>query len=136
MKKDIDFIARLEKAIKEKYGEEAIENPKKHWNQDKEIKHDEQRKEFYKRSYFNKAKNIKENYKGFLVNKKLLNKEEKLICPVCQSFSLNVDDDLYMMKYECCFKCYIEYVEGREERWKTGWRPSEEQINGNNTRNN
>ena len=30
----------------------------------------------------------------------------------------------YMTKYECCFNCYIQYIEDREERWKSGWRPN------------
>ena len=40
MKKDLDLndIARFEKAIAKKYGNEAIENPRKHWNDEKEAK--------------------------------------------------------------------------------------------------
>ena len=34
--KDINYIAALEKAIKKKYGEEAIENPAKFWDEKKE----------------------------------------------------------------------------------------------------
>ena len=30
-----------------------------------------------------------------------------------------------MSKFDCCEKCYIQWVEGREERWKKGWRPNE-----------
>ena len=36
MKKDLDFVARLEKAIKTKYGEDAIKNPLSFWSKDKE----------------------------------------------------------------------------------------------------
>ena len=32
-----------------------------------------------------------------------------------------------MNKFECCFKCFIQYVDGREERWEKGWRPDKEQ---------
>ena len=35
-----------------------------------------------------------------------------------------------MSKFECCFKCYIDYVEGREDRWKSGWRPNKENKDG------
>ena len=31
-----------------------------------------------------------------------------------------------MIKYECCWTCNIQYVEGREERWRSGWRPNKE----------
>ena len=34
--KDPNYIVKLEKAIAKKYGEEAIENPRKHWNDEKE----------------------------------------------------------------------------------------------------
>ena len=30
-----------------------------------------------------------------------------------------------MNKYDCCFKCFVKYVEDREKRWSTGWRPEE-----------
>ena len=34
--KDPDHLIKVEKAIEEKYGTEAIQNPKATWNQDKE----------------------------------------------------------------------------------------------------
>ena len=34
--KDLDYIAALEKAIKKKYGSDAIENPAKFWDEKKE----------------------------------------------------------------------------------------------------
>lgn len=33
-------------------------------------------------------------------------------------------DDVCLVKFECCSKCYVQYVEGREERWLEGWRPN------------
>ena len=35
-KKDPNYVVKLEKAIAKKYGDEAIENPKKHWSDEKE----------------------------------------------------------------------------------------------------
>ena len=35
-KKDWDYIARLEKAIADKYGNEAIQNPASSWDKEKE----------------------------------------------------------------------------------------------------
>ena len=46
MKKDLNEIASIEKAIKEKYGEEAIQNPKKTWDEEKEKKYLQGLKEF------------------------------------------------------------------------------------------
>ena len=66
-----EYIAKLEKAISQKYGDEAINNPQRFWDEDKE-------KEYISR------------ISSMLVG------------------------------------CYIQYVEGREERWSTGWRPNKE----------
>lgn len=133
MKRDLNFIARLEKAISERWGEESIQNPRSFWTPDKEEKYLQQIKSFYKKTFFRQAKNSKEKYKGFLISKKLLTKENNRHCPVCDSYSFSAQDDLYMTRFECCFKCYVQWVEGREERWQSGWRPEKEQINGDNT---
>ena len=130
---DPNFVVKVERQIEKRWGSEAIENPKKHWTPEKEKKHSEEVKEFYKRQAFRDIKNSKEKFKGFLISKKLLTKENERECPVCESYSFSSKDDLYMARFECCFKCYVEWVEDREERWESGWRPTKEQINGNNT---
>jgi len=63
---------------------------------------------------------------GVFVNKKLLTREHNRKCPICDSFSFDVYDDVYMTKFECCKRCYIQWVEDREERWESGWRPPKE----------
>ena len=123
---DPNFVIKLEKAISSRWGDEAIKNPKSFWNPEKEKNHQEEAKKFYKRKFFHDSQNSKEKYKGFLVSKKLLNRENKRDCPVCKKYSFSAKDDLYMSKFECCFECYVNYVENREERWKTGWRPNSE----------
>ena len=40
--KDTDYIAKIEKAIAQKYGEEATHNPRRFWNEDKEQEYIEQ----------------------------------------------------------------------------------------------
>ena len=35
-KKDPNYVVKLENAIKEKYGEDAIQHPKRDWNEEKE----------------------------------------------------------------------------------------------------
>lgn len=124
-----DRIAGIEKAIREKYGEEAIAHPRANWDDDKEREYLEQIKKLAEKKRRVAEKTDKVDNGGFFVSKKLLNKESKRNCPVCSVYSFNVQDDVYMNKYECCQKCFIQYIEGREERWKTGWRPD----NGNNT---
>ena len=121
-KKDPNYVVKLEKAILKKYGEEAIENPKKHWNDEKEKEYLSQLKEIYHES----KKNIDEDQEeinGIFIPKKLLNRESGRSCPVCNTYSFKSNDDVYMSKFDCCEKCYIQWVEGREDRWKKGWRP-------------
>ena len=123
MASDFNKIAKYEKAIAEKYGKEAIENPKKNWTQEKEKEYLEQMKLFYKAIDDRKKKSEKEEVNGILISKTILRRESNRECPVCSLYSFNTKDDLYMNRYQCCFECYIQHVEGREDRWSTGWRP-------------
>ena len=120
-KKDLNEIAQIEKAIKEKYGEDAIQNPKGSWSKDKEEKYLEELKSFYNNK---KRKKTTEQVSGFTIKTKKTKNNVERTCPVCGSYSFSLNDDLYMIKFDCCFSCYIQYIEGREERWKTGWRPN------------
>ena len=132
--KDWDYIARLEKAIKAKYGTEAILNPSSNWTEEKEQQYIEQLKEFAKKENIRKEQTDKVEKDGFFLSKNLITKKSKRKCPVCDIYSFNGQDDLYMNKFECCWKCYIKWVEDREERWSAGWRPNKkEKINGKRT---
>ena len=124
-----DKVAGIEKAIKEKYGEAAIVNPRSLWDDEKERNYLEQLKKAAVQHYQKTEKPDKVDNGGFFISKKLLNRESERECPVCETYSFDIQDDIYMSKYECCLKCYIQYVENREERWLKGWRPN----NGNNT---
>jgi collagenase-like PrtC family protease len=121
MKKGFNEIAKYERAIKEKYGQEAIQNPKQGWTEEKEKIYLQHLKEFYKN-----REEIKETqqYDGFEIIDKKRSRREERTCPTCQMYSLKHADNLYMNKFDCCFDCYIQYIDGREERWKTGWRPN------------
>jgi len=120
-KKDLNEIARLEKAIKEKYGEEAIQNPKKGWDKEKEKKYLEELKSFHEKSQ--RQTKIQE-VEGFLIKQRKSQHPEERTCPICSSYSSSLNDDVYMTKFYCCYKCFIQYVEGREARWNSGWRPN------------
>ncbi len=125
--KNLDYIAKVEKAIKEKYGDAAIQNPSSNWDEDKEKKYLKQMKELYSKTEDNYSWQEKIDINGIKVSKKLLNRESLKNCPVCSAFPKSVRDDVSLIKFECCNKCYIQYVEDREERWLKGWRPN----NGN-----
>ena len=128
--KDPNYIAKLEKAIAEKYGQEAIANPRGNWNDEKEKIYQEQIEKIRQKEVLLDELDQKTEVNGVLIPKKLLNREsQSRTCPVGHTYSFDSKDDVYMKKFECCRNCYIQWVEGREQRWKTGWRPN----NGNNT---
>tara|TARA_R110002110_G_scaffold323394_1_gene535718 strand:+ start:242 stop:631 length:390 start_codon:yes stop_codon:yes gene_type:complete len=127
MKKKLDLndIAKFEQAIAKKYGPEAVENPRKYWNDEKEKEYQEQLKKLAKKERLNEEKDDKVEQDGFLISKKLLNKETtRRVCPVCKTYSFKIKDDVFMNKFDCCYSCYIQWVDDREERWKKGWRPN------------
>ena len=123
--KDLDKIAAIEKAITQKYGEEAIQNPRANWDETKEKEYLEQMREFYKKTDKNQKGQEKIDVNGIKVSKKLFNRDSLQRCPVCSSSMKKTADDVCLLKFECCHKCYIQYVEGREERWEKGWRPND-----------
>jgi len=124
--KDPNYIPKLEKAIAQKYGPEAIDNPRKFWDETKEQEYIQQSKLFVEKLKKNEAQIEKVETDGFLVNKKLLNKDTNRVCSVCNEYSFDVRDNLYINKFDCCWKCHIRWIEGREERWLSGWRPKKE----------
>ena len=102
---DPHYIVKLEKAIAEKYGEEAIQNPKKGWNEEKEKEYIEQSKEFYKKIQSLEEKSEKVEVDGIFISKKLLSKKSNRTCPTCKAYSFKSQDDVYMSKYGCCYNC-------------------------------
>ncbi len=124
-KKDPNDIAAIEKAIAQRYGEEAIKNPRADWDEEKEKEYLQQMRELYARTTKNREREEKIDVNGIKVTKKLLNRESLKTCPVCGAFPKSVKDDVCLVKFDCCNNCYIQYVEGREDRWLQGWRPDE-----------
>jgi len=127
-KEQYEFILRLEKAVSEKYGKEAIADPNDNWDKEKEKDYLEQIKILSNKERKVEETKDKVEHDGFLISKKLLNKESNRICPVCEAYSMKIKDDVFMNKYECCFNCFIQWVEGREERWVSGWRPTQKKT--------
>lgn len=130
MKKDLNYIAALEKAVKEKYGDLATMNPKHFWNEDKEKEYIEQTKKAVIKERTSQDSKEKIELEGVLIPKKLINKTSNRQCAVCKAYSFNKKDDVYMNKFVSCYKCYMIYIEGNEERWASGWRPAEINKNG------
>jgi len=123
MSKDPNYAIKIEQAISKKYGEGTVQHPKKEWDDKKEKEYLSQIKEFYTIS---EHSSDEVEIEGVLISKKLITRESKRSCPVCNTYSFKSNDDVYMSKFDCCEKCYIQWIEGREERWKKGWRPNNE----------
>jgi hypothetical protein len=111
--KDDNYLIKVEKAIEEKYGEGTTQNPKATWDQEKEKEYLEQIKKLAKKQ----TPQEKIEVEGVLMPKKLFRKESNRTCPECEKYSFTMKDDLYMVKFKCCFVCYVQHVEGREEKW-------------------
>ena len=125
--KDTNKIVQFEKAIEKKYGYDAVKNPNADWDDEKEQEYLESTKKFQSKvSKYHEDNDLVE-VDGFLMPKRLLNVETKRICDTCSTYSFDKGDDFYMHKFDCCQKCFIQYVEGREERWLSGWRPTKEE---------
>lgn len=124
MKNKKPDLAATEQAIAKKYGAETIQNPNASWTPEREREFIEQQKAVQKNKHQLDSKNEKVEVDGVLVPKKLLSRDTRRSCPVCDEYSFSSKDDVYMTKFECCFNCYIQWVENREKRWDTGWRPN------------
>ena len=131
MKKNIDQVAKIEKAIKAKYGEIAVRNPMSSWSDEKENAYIQQMKERALRE--NRPTEPEKQYcDGFFVDKKLLNKESNRVCPVCDEYTFDMRDDLFLNKWQSCHQCYVKWIEDRETRWKSDWRPGDENVREQN----
>jgi len=122
---DPNYIAKLEQAIAKKYGEETIQNLRGNWDESKEEDYEGQLKKLSEKEQMTEEQDEMVEIDGVLLSKKLFTREStKRTCPVCTEYSFKIRDDVFMNKFDCCHKCYIQWIEGREDRWKTGWRPN------------
>ena len=124
--KDFDKIAAIEKAITKKYGKDTIQNPRANWDEIKEKEYLEQMREYYEKTNRHEKSQEKVDINGIKVSKKLLNRDSLKCCLVCGAFPKKSMDDVCLLKFECCYRCYIQHIEDREERWLKGWRPDKD----------
>ena len=75
MSKDPNYAVKVEKAIAEKYGKEAIVNPKSQWDDDKEKEYLDELKSNYR---YDKVESEREDLDGVLISKELLNRESNV----------------------------------------------------------
>ena len=106
MKHDSKYVAKVEHAITEKYGKEAVTHPRAEWTDEQEKEYLEQLKKLAKQERAMRERHEKVDAGGFLVSKKLLNKDSSRVCPVCNAYSFSIGDDVIFAKHGCCSKCY------------------------------
>ena len=128
MKKDTNYIAAVEKAISEKYGKNTVQDFRKDWNEQKEKIYLNQLKSQVKKSSSLKYKKKQKLVGEIVISKPSTDKKTERVCPVCKTYSFSSQDDLYMNRFQCCYKCYFDFVDHQEDRWRAGWRPNEEQL--------
>ena len=125
MNKDLNYVAALERAISQKYGDVAVLNPKSLWDEEKEKEYLQLTKEKLKSEDASDKTKEYLDLNGVLIQKKLINSANSRKCEFCNTYSFNREDDVYFSKFDTCRKCYVNYIEDREERWKNGWRPNQ-----------
>lgn len=118
--KKLNYIAALERAVEEEYGQKATINPKSLWDKNKEEEYLEQLKEFAIVDNTTKQNNEKVEINGILVPKKLLSSDTSKVCANCNKYSFDRQDDLYLNKFRTCYDCYVLVVEDREDKWFNG----------------
>jgi hypothetical protein len=114
MKRDLNYIQALEKAVKEKYGDLATQNPKQFWDEVKEKQFIEQQKEFISKTYSHQELREKVEVDGVLLPKKLINKNNNSVCSICNKYSFEKRDDLYLNKFKACYRCYLCKLEDKK----------------------
>jgi len=112
-KKDPNYVVKIEQAIVEKYGEETVQNPKANWGAARE------------KEYLAQLKEKEAKLRSRESNKKLLKNKSSVVrkCNFCEKNKIKRKDDVYFSKFGCCFDCHVQWIDGREERWQSGWRP-------------
>ena len=127
MKKDYNHIAAVEKAISEKYGKDAAQDLRSQWDDKREKEYLEQLKSANKRRSKTERKD-EEIAENTFISTRAGKRKDTRSCPVCETYSFSMKDDLYMNRFSCCYLCYVDFVQGREERWDNGWRPDQERL--------
>ena len=110
---DPNYVAKVEQAISEKYGEDTIQNPKGNWDDNKEKEYLKQMKAFYAKTHKNDEWQEKIDINGIKISKKLFNRDSVRNCPVCGSFAKKSLDDIYIIKYECCVSLWYFVFDSR-----------------------
>lgn len=110
---NIEYIQALEKAIKDKYGDLATMNPKHFWDDKKEKDYIEETKKVVKKEYTSRDSKERIEVEGIFVSKNVLSNKENRTCNICKKYSFEKRDDVYIKKFNACYKCYLCKIEDK-----------------------
>ena len=57
-------------------------------------------------------------------------------CPLCGLTIGDAENVSNYLKYDSCENCYLKWGQARSSKWKSGWRPSPQEIKEENKRGN
>jgi|TARA_R110002020_G_scaffold14313_5_gene50825 hypothetical protein len=100
--KDLNKIAKIEKAIEDRWGDAAIQNPASYWDEEKEKEYLKQLKEQIKNE---EPSSTTKEHDGILITSKLFNKRRIDKCPKCDGFKLSNRDKVLVKKLGHCQTC-------------------------------
>jgi len=49
-------------------------------------------------------------------------------CGVCDRLLRSRDDELAYQEFQCCHLCALKWAHPRRAEWKSGWRPTQDQV--------
>jgi len=102
MKKDLNEVAKIEQAIENRWGKEAVENPASHWDDQKEKDYLEQLKE---QATKQEKSSVTKEKDGILITSKLFIDRKADKCPVCYNFKMSNIDKVMIKKKGHCQTC-------------------------------
>lgn len=102
--KDPNSVAKLEKAIAEKYGPDAIVNPRSRWSEEDEISYQQQLSGSSANTQ--EIKTVEEERDGYNIEFGRLITAEQRVCSKCGIYSMNTRDSLYLNKFSLCYLCF------------------------------
>ena len=65
---------------------------------------------------------------GFYIRKESYKDKVPLDCPVCELTIRDQEDIMSYTTHECCSECKMVWAEPNYDKWKEGWRPTDEKI--------
>lgn len=103
-------------AIAYKYGADSVAKPEEFWDSRQQARFERGYAKLHEKMLLIGLESEKiPTGDGFLVSSRVVKKQpDDRVCGMCNVFSFDVNDDIYMSKHGCCRTCYIKHVEGRE----------------------